>query len=182
MEYVIQAVPKRHWMVTELLEQIPTALVLYDLNRQPVRTFVQSALLTSGRPFVHLEDDVILGENFQERIEAVIAKRPGKVSTFFRGNEASNEGLQPPQYFNWMQCVYFPEGWALDFYEWCVEVNYHPDPESRWEDIDGVVRAYLISKKERFFQAGISFVQHRVARSAINEKRSRVRQSLSFEG
>jgi len=86
---------------------------LVDLERKPVKSFIEQLKYISQWNSVLLEDDLILCKDFKARIEGVIKQYPDKVINFFtRPNDwytthASNN-------FLYNQCTYYPKGLAMD--------------------------------------------------------------------
>lgn len=86
---------------------------LVDLERKPVKSFIDQLKYISQWNSVLLEDDLILCKNFKARIEEVIKRYPDKVINFFtRPNDWYTTHESNSFLFN--QCTYYPKGLAMD--------------------------------------------------------------------
>jgi hypothetical protein len=87
--------------------------LLVDKEKKPVDSFIEQLKYISQYDSVLLEDDLILCEDFQNKIEAVIAQYPNDIINFF---------YRPFEYFSthyittyaWNQCTYYPKGVAME--------------------------------------------------------------------
>lgn len=82
---------------------------LIDLEHKPVKSFIDQLKYISQWDSVLLEDDLILCEDFKNKIENVIKQNPNKIINFFtRPNEwfTTHECM----IFSYNQCTYYPKG------------------------------------------------------------------------
>ena len=130
-------------------------------------------------PCVHMEEDVILTQDFKAKIEAAIAERPHEAIQFFSMRKADVEvGSRYDNTFTGNLCFYLPAGYSR------YVRDYHNEWPDRLVDLNGydlMMRAWLKSRKERYWVHIPSLVEHRVAKSVIDPRRSSKRQSFTFE-
>lgn len=82
---------------------------LYDREHKPVDSFIKQLNIISEYDSVLLEDDVILCEDFENKLYKVIEKYPNKiVNFFFRPNLYFSTHEIDEFIFN--QCTYYPKG------------------------------------------------------------------------
>jgi hypothetical protein len=177
---IIKAVPSRQWMVDYLVSRIPHAEVCMDRNRDAFDTFNRALAMAGEDAAVHMEEDVILTRDFLTKIESVIAARPNTFIQFFsmRGADLT-VGSRWDRDFLMNQCFYAPPGYSRAILE------YYPSWSEKWlaahpNGTDLMVRHFLKSRRERYWIHVPSLVDHRIARSEIDHRRSSRRQSLTF--
>lgn len=182
MRIIIKAVPGHRQADAEYLQQhLPAAEWCWDETRSHMDTFMRSLTLAGGDACVHMEDDVILTQNFTEQLHQEIATRPDVVIQFFsRRSKDLTEGSRWDNSFIMNQCSYFPPGYsaaiAEHFAAWKAGGHLAKDPNGS----DLMIRHWLRSRRERYWIHVPNLVEHRVARSLINSRRSTKRQSLTF--
>lgn len=179
MLYVIRAVEKRKPYVEEMLKQIPDAVVYYDEFRDPMKSYLHVCKnIIAGQPAVLLEDDVILTSDFKEKVERVIKQYPDTLINFF---SLSKKYLEP----HWKkgrehcmaQCEYYPKGFSYDivkaYDDWPLKEKEPTATDFLTGYAWGNSRYYLIWCP--------SLVQHMQVKSVIDPRRSKKRQSVTFE-
>ena len=175
----MRLVPEREHWLPEILDQIPHLEIVRDHTRNARDSFLRNLLLVGDDAAVYLEDDIILTRDFTTKVEAVIAERPQHVINFFslRDDAAKGPRLMRGGSFSMNQCFYMPPGYASLLYD------YH----ARWPErtlhraaCDLFLGSWLKSRGESYWQHVPSLVQHRVARSVIDPRRSSKRQSRTF--
>lgn len=130
-------------------------------------------------PAVYLEDDIVLTGDFTAKVEAEIAARPGMVINFFglRDDAAKGSRAMAGSTFSMNQCFYLPRGYSSLLYDyfprWPGRIIHH-------SGCDLFIGDWLRSRAERYWQHVPSLVQHRVAKSVIDPRRSSKRQSRTF--
>lgn len=83
--------------------------LLIDKEKKPVESFIHQLRIISEFDSVLLEDDLILCEDFKNKIEEVIKQYPNYIINFFTDlnmyftTHISSE-------FMWNQCTYYPKG------------------------------------------------------------------------
>lgn len=182
MKYIIRAVRSRQKFVEEILKQIPEAVVYYDEfgNAREAFVHVCDKLIKDDEPCVMLEDDIILCDNFKNKIEKVIAEQPDMLINFF---SLSKKFIEPHykkgREFCMTQCVYFPVGLnrrIVEVYPEWLEVTHH-----QYLSAVDYLTGYAWGNNRNYFVYCPSLVQHIEGKSMINPKRSSKRQSITFK-
>ena len=142
-------------------------------------TFLAAMRQAGQDAAVHMEEDILITQNFYQKLLAEIAKRPNEVIQFFSMREADLIiGSRYDNSYMMNQCVYFPAGFSallLDYYHvWDKKVQ-HPT------GTDIMINDFLRSRKEKYWIHVPSLVEHRIAQSRINPRRSSKRQSKTFK-
>lgn len=184
LRYIVRCHPRRREFVDYLMERLP-ATTLYssdDLGRGHRPNFLNALRLAGASPALHFEDDILLAENFLDRVHVAIDERPETVIQFFSMRKADLEigsRLEPGRTFMMTQCFYLPAGYSAAL------LAHYPN----WKDADKHVSAvdiftadFLKSRREKYWIQVPSLVQHRQTVSIIDKRRSQFRQSLTFEG
>lgn len=178
MLYVIRAVRERKEFVDEILKQIPDAIVYWDDEfHDAMKSYLYVCEhIIKGQPAVLLEDDLILTSDFKTKCEDVIAKYPKMLIKFF---DLSKVNVAPHfksgrQYCSSL-CEYFPEGFSLKVVK---AYDTWPLKEKEPNAYDYLV-GYAWGYSNKFLTWCPSLVQHRVAKSVINPRRSSKRQFIT---
>jgi hypothetical protein len=178
--FILKLVPEREQWLGEIAAQIPQLEIVRDQTRNAMDTFMLALLTAGDDAAVHLEDDIELTGDFLAKIEPEIAQRPDRVIQFFslRKNDAELGSREmPARSYLMNQCVYLPAGYAGELFAYQPGwMRTHNDPNG----CDLVVAHWLVERRERYWLHVPSLVQHRIARSVIDRRRSSKRQSPSF--
>ena len=178
MRIIIRAVRERAEFIAYLEERLPTAEWCFDQRRDAMHTFLRALEMAGDDPVVHMEEDVILTADFEAKLRREIAARPETVIQFFSMRKADKTvGSRWDNNFLMGQCFYLPRGVSRQIF------NYHtmwPGKEIHPTGLDNMVCDWLKARKEKYWIHVPSLVDHRIAKSAINPKRSTKRQSLTF--
>ena len=83
--------------------------LLVDKEKKPVESFIHQLKYISQYDSVLLEDDLILCNDFEGKIEDVIKQYPNDIINFFCFPFEYFESRQST-YFLWNQCTYYPKG------------------------------------------------------------------------
>lgn len=184
MDFSIQAVWTRRSNVDYLLERLPNATVYYDFARQPVPAFVGSLMTHYDQPHVHLEDDIYLCDNFEQRIDEAIERYPNDIIGFFPGMSRANllyPRIYAPRQFLWNQCVYYPAWFPHKYIEWGTKNNWHGREGNRWDGTDYSVGMFLNTiPGGKWVRWWPPLVQHRHGKSMINPRRNPKRHNIHF--
>lgn len=87
--------------------QIPYKLLI-DYNNNCGKAFIEQLEYIKNEDAVLLEDDIILCNNFKNRIESIIEKHPKDIINFFTfPDQWKEEGYENK--FRYNQCTYFPK-------------------------------------------------------------------------
>lgn len=178
MIYLIQNVPQRD--VSILTDQLPNAIVYLDTKKQPLQSFIKTLELAKDDNCIYMEDDIILSKDFIQDTEHFIKQNSDYVINFWTLKKSIKKTtLMAPSSFMSNLCVYIPNKHIkgiIGFYNkgW-DRIKEHPT------GMDLLVRDYLMSVKQNYWLYHPSLVQHKKVVSAINPRRSKYRQSISFK-
>lgn len=156
--------------------------IVWDTDQHAFHTWRDVLRRAEDGPVVVLQDDVILTDNWRDKIEAVIAEHPGDVIQFFslrRNDDELGSRYLPGRSYLMNQCYYLPVGMPGSLLEFVR--NWETEhPELSTGD-DSAMAAYLRANRLRYWLHVPSLVQHRTWTSEINSRRPRNRQSRTFE-
>jgi len=170
--------------VKEMQEQIPHLEICTDTTRNKYSayaTFLRCLEMGGNEPVVHLEDDAILCENFIEKIEAAIAQHPLNVIQFFsmrKDDLTIGSRWQAGAKYMMNQCFYSPKNFdalLLEYGKSWSRLEQHPN------GTDEMMADFLKERKARYWNHVPNLVDHRVAKSMIDPRRSSKRQSKTFD-
>jgi hypothetical protein len=177
---IIKAVPnKRIDCYDYLKNNLKDAEWVFDTDGNAMNTFLRALDTAKYDECIHMEDDVILTNNFIYKINEAIKKMPSNVINFF--SMRKNDLIIGSRFDNkycMNQCVYLPKNYSamlLDYYKNWNRLIEHPT------GTDYMLNDFLKSRKEKHYIYVPSLVQHRIVKSIINPKRSSKRISMSFE-
>lgn len=181
VKFVLRTCNGREQWRDELISQIQGLIVVQDKTSNAMQTFLEAMNIVGDCAAIHLEDDIILTSQFLPKIAATIQRIPNTVIQFFSMRSADltiGSRYEPGRTFMMNQCFYLPIGYSRmikDYYPiW-------PNKEKHPTGYDILIADWLKSRKEKYYIYVPSLVQHRQCRSLINSRRSRSRQSLTFE-
>ena len=178
MKYLIQNVPQRD--VSILLDQLKDVGLYVDKNKKPLESFIETLKLAKDESALYMEDDIILSKDFIDDTSSFINMNKNNVINFWTLKKSIKETtLMLSSSFMSNLCVYFPNHHIkglIDFYNkgWSG-IKEHPT------GMDLMVRDYLVATKTKYWLYQPSLVQHKKIVSAINPKRSKYRQSITFK-
>lgn len=184
MDYqiILRACESRKEYVPYLKNNIKDLFVVWDNDNNAMHTFLRALLFAGNNAAVHIEDDIILTSNFKEKLDKVIQSRPKNVIQFFSMRKADIEVGSRWDYasrFMMCQCFYFPPLYSKLLYEYHnIWPKKKQQPRSGY---DLLISDFLKSRKEKYWIHIPNLVDHRSVRSVINSRRSRSRQSKTFE-
>jgi hypothetical protein len=179
-QIIIRAMPERSDEIAYLSAELPQAVWCIDKTCNAMDTFLDAMRLAGEQPAVHMEEDIVLTRNFQQKLDAAIAERPNDVIQFFSMRKADltiGSRYDPGSRFMMNQCFYFPAGISKQVLE------YAPLWERRREHPTGtdiMIADYLRNHKMQYWIHVPSLVQHKQLVSLIDSRRSKKRQSLTF--
>jgi hypothetical protein len=185
LQIIIRTMPERQEFAEYLRRHLPGAIFLWD--EQPrttpaparaVAQFLRAMTAAGDRPSLQMEDDVILTQGFREKVQAAIEERPDSVIQFFSMRKDDlTVGSRWDRSFLGNLCAYYPPGYGLQI---AAYRSLWPGKQIHTCGMDLMVRDWLKSRKERYWIHVPSLVDHRVAVSMIDRRRSSKRQSLTF--
>lgn len=154
---------------------------IVDKYRNATETFLRMLDSAGQEACLFMEDDIILCDNFTERVLHEINKRPDDVIQFFSMRKddltIGSRYITGSKYLM-NQCFYLPKGMAKEILEFAKDwKGWEKDPTG----LDTLIASYLKSKKLRYWNVCPNLVDHKVQKSRIDSRRSSKRQSLTFE-
>ena len=175
---IIKAMPHRAEFISYLRRLLPHAEWCFDVKRSATDTFLRGLEMAGDDPSVHMEEDVILTNNFVQKLEAAIAERPNEMIQFFSMRiDDIRIGSRHDRSFMMNQCHYFPRGYCRALLEFArAWPGWEKDPNG----YDTMMQAWMRSRHEPYWIHVPSLVNHRVAKSMIDHRRSSRRQSKTF--
>jgi hypothetical protein len=178
---IIRAVlPERAEFVDYLKDELPEAQFCIDQTRNAMDTFLSALEMAGEGPALHMEEDCLIGRNFRQGVLAAIKERPFSVIQFFSMRKADLEvGSRWDRSFMCAVCFYLPPGYSKAIR------NYHhvwPGKVQHPTGTDSMVCDWLKMRGEKHWINVPSLVEHRVAKSVIDPRRSSKRQSKTFQG
>lgn len=177
---IVKAVPERIEYIKYLKENLSEVEFCIDQKRSAWDTFLRSLEMAGNDECIHMEEDIILTNNFKSKILASISERPNCFIQFFSMRKKDlTEGSRWDNNFLMNQCWYAPKGYSKYILEFALDwakdnLEKHPS------GTDTMVCDFLKSRKEKYWIHCPSLVNHRVAKSMIDSRRSSKRQSLTF--
>lgn len=167
--------------ISHIKKAIPNLVILVDYNRDAMGSFL-TAISYTDKPFVHLEDDIELCDNFVEKITEAIKLYPNQIINFFSLRKKDYELRKPYEElgskFMMNQCNYFPSGFGkeiFEFYKTWDRKEEHPT------GYDILMADWMKSKKLKYIQWFPHLVNHLECKSLINSKRSSKRIDKFFK-
>jgi len=188
MKFIVRTVEPRD--ISALVNNIPGLIVVKDQIRDAMDTFYRSLEAAGDDAAVNMEDDIILCDNFYDRIREVIAAHPDDVIQFFsmrKDDLTIGTRYIPGSQYLMNQCFYLPAGMSKDLLEWS-RVARKKDGELYSQDKSVIVGAgcdtlmamYFKDKKIKYLNWCPNLVDHIEGKSVIDPRRSSKRQSLTF--
>lgn len=167
--------------ISKIKEAIPNLRCSVDYNHDAMGNFLNSMNLTEA-PAVHIEDDIVLCDNFYEKVCAAVDKYPNYIINFFSLRRKDYE-LKKPYFengsrFMMNQCFYIPAGMGPEiarFYDTWERKVEHPT------GYDILMADWMKSKRMKYIQWFPHLVNHTVCKSLINPKRSSGRIDKNFQ-
>jgi hypothetical protein len=178
MRYIIRAVKDRVEFIAYLQKHLPQSEWCFDKTRNAMDTFLDAMKMAGDDACVHMEEDILLTQDFVHKINAEIAQRPNELIQFFSMRNADLiEGSRHDKSYMMNQCFYLPAGYSRMIYEFYANWNGKiKDPTGT----DIMINDWLKIRKEKYWISIPSLVEHRICKSAINPRRSSKRQSKTF--
>lgn len=165
--------------LAEMKNAIPGLIVMVDYNHDAMKNFL-NAITYSDSPCVHLEDDVILCDNFYEKITSIIAAHKDDVIQFFsmrKDDLTIGTRYIPGSRFMMNQCFYLPQGMGIEIADFWKTSPRQSEPGAPY---DLLMADYLKAHKIKYLNWCPNLVDHLECKSRIDSRRSSRRQSLTF--
>lgn len=166
--------------LTAMKSEIPGLVVLVDDKHDAMGNFLRAITLSDG-PCVHLEDDIILCDNFYSKIRAIIEEHKDDVIQFFSmRKEDLTVGTRyiPGSKYMMNQCFYLPAGLGKQIAEFWKTSPRRNEPGA---PSDPLMADYFKAHKMRYLNWCPNLVDHIECKSRIDPRRSSKRQSLTFK-
>jgi hypothetical protein len=191
MKIIINTCAGREKFVEYLTSIIPNAIINYDdfppeakgkMTTTAWNNYCRGWKLAGNSPCLQLDDDIILCDNFIEKVEAVVDTFKNDVVQFFsmRKKDLSvGTRWEAGATFLMQQCYYLPAGMAKEIHEFSSE--FYDYTQEITCPTDHVISDYLQKNKKRYLIYVPNLFNHRVAVSAIDKRRSSKRQSFTFQ-
>ena len=161
--------------------KIPNLIELKDEDSDPMQNFMNALEAAEDDEAIHLEDDVILNDDFQLRAKEVIDANPNMVIQFFSMRKADlviGTRVENGSTFLAAVCFYLPpkmsKGLRAYFPTW-ERLKEHPT------GLDLTIADYLKKTKQKYLVHCPNLADHRVGKSEIDSRRSSKRVSLTFK-
>lgn len=166
--------------LSEYRQEIPSLEICRDRKHDAMDTFRLSLEMAGADACVHLEDDVILCEDFVKRVEAEIRKRPDDVIQFFsmrKDDLTIGSRYIPGRLFCMNQCYYIPAGMGVELLAYMDRwTRYDEEPNA----YDYLMADFFKERRIKYWNVCPNLVDHKAVKSRINPKRSSKRQSFTF--
>jgi hypothetical protein len=182
---LIRAVPSRVSYINYLHEELPNAEWIIDTDyKGAMFTYLKALKMLHNKAGLLMEDDAILCDNFEQKVNKEIAKKPFNFINFFSMRKADLEiGSRWYSDYTCNVCTYFPEGHSEKILEWhkkyWIPANYEGNMSTSACDL--FLRSYFKANKIKCWLVVPNLVDHRVGKSVIDSRRSSKRISKTFE-
>ena len=191
VKFIMMTCDGREDFANYVIDRIPKLLISYDtftdagkFKNTSYRNAQQAWKMAGDDACVQLEDDIILCDNFVSKCIYVINQRPNDVIQFFSMRKKDlTEGSRYENGSNFLmhQCYYLPKGMAKEIYKYSIEFENECKQDEHISPNDLVTRYYFQKNKIKYWLHVPSLVDHRIAKSSIDSRRSSKRQSLTFK-
>ena len=166
--------------LTEMHNAIPNLVTLIDHKHDAMENFL-AAMNYSDGPIVHLEDDIILCDDFYNRVMEAIAQYPDTVIQFFsmrKDDLTKGTRFVPGSTFSMNQCFYLPAGIGPRIAEFWKTSSRQEEAGAPY---DLLMADFFKANKMKYLIWVPNLVDHKVCCSRIDSRRSSKRQSLTFK-
>ena len=187
MKMVITAVPERVGYIAYLQEKLQNAdWIIDNQKRGAMNSFLKALKTLDNDCGLLMQEDIILCENFETRVQEQIDLRPEYFINFYSmRNDDLTIGSRWDNNFIANLCFYIPKNHANAIIDWhrdyWVPSNYEGNMPTSASDL--LVRSYLKKKLQQKYWIVIpNLVDHRIGKSAIDKRRSSKRISKTFKG
>lgn len=162
------------------IEHIPGLEICRDRTHNAMDTFFLSLEMAGDAPCVNMEDDIVLCDDFSERLSEQIRGHEDDVIQFF--SMRKDDMTVGSRYINGSafcmnQCFYLPAGMSrelLEFGKNWERIKEHPT------GYDYLMADYFKLHKIKYWNVVPNLVDHLPMKSRINPRRSTKRQSYTF--
>lgn len=181
---------REHW-VEELKSQIPNLEISFDnftdagkFKNTSYKNFQQALQMAGDDACVQLEDDIILCNDFYNKILKSISERLDEVIQFFSMRKKDltiGSRYESGGNFLMHQCFYLPKGMAKKLFDYSFEFEDMCKQDEHISPNDLVTQYYFKEQKIKYWIHIPNLVDHKIAKSMIDKRRSSKRQSFTFK-
>ncbi len=177
---IILGVENRRENIELLNRQISGSEVFIDKNGDALLAFIEVLKTCKDDACLLFEDDIVLCENFDFKADKIIQDNRNQVITFFsmrKDDLKIGTRFITGSRFCMNQCVYLPAFFAkkiVDFY-------YRDFQYLNFSGQDTMIALYLKKNKLKYLNVVPNLVNHLPVVSEIDRRRSKYRQSLTFD-
>lgn len=178
MRVHIQTCTGREAFCQSLVDRLPHAVVYKDVKKDPIATYI--AMLTAADPangLLCLEDDVILCDDFEAKLDAVVAEHGTTILSLF-STTADKTKVHGPSNFQGTQGTYFPAGIANQIAAFAMR-EWRPQAKVAMYQ-DQLCRDWMKHTGAKFRDVVPNLIQHREGKSAINPRFPQRRVTKTF--
>lgn len=159
---------------------IPNLIICNDTTQNAMDTFRKSLELTGDYACVNMEDDIILCDDFYNKILKEINQRPNDVIQFF--SMRKDDITIGSRYINGSrfmmnQCFYMPKELSRKLRDYMDSWNKYQEHPTGY---DILMADFFKDNKIKYWNVCPNLVDHKQQKSRINKRRSTKRQSLTF--
>lgn len=142
-----------HRRLDSSYNQINFSLLTYT-DRRPIDDFIKSLYEIAEYDAVLLEDDLILCDNFEEELKAVLEKYPHRIINFFQNPTLCSE-VHETSRITYNQCTFYPKGIAKEIAD--IMSNKSRITDSR----DPYIDRYSVLEQLALKELNIKIIQYR---------------------
>jgi len=181
MRFLCQAIQTRAHIVEYLRRHIPGLEVVWDQHRSARLTWLSVLEAAGSDAVVVVEDDIILCKGFCKTVLQIISTHPMDLIQFHsrvKDDLAIGSRYRSGKSFCGNLAVYFPAGMSKALLEFSKD---HPRWQTDPTGYDLLMGDYMQLHKLRYWNHVPSLCDHLPLVSEIDRKRSRFRQSATFQ-
>lgn len=181
LKIIIRTCVQREEYWPYLSKKLPEAEMSVDFNSDSMGNFLSAMEMAGTEAVLHMEDDVVLADNFMEVVTREVEKRPLEVIQFFsmRGDDiTTGSRYDRGGSFLASLCFYLPAGYSKkvkDYHKTWARLKEHPT------GFDLLVADFLKDRKEKYWICVPNPIDHVKGKSVINPRRSSNRVSKTFK-
>jgi len=175
VRFIVQAIERRAGVVAYLQKHIPQLEVSWDSSGKCIGGYLKVLDRAGEDPFVLLEDDILLTQDFLPKIQQAIAQKPDQLIQFHsrcaKDQTVGSRFKGGRQFYN-HQCVYFPAGIAPQILRFSEQEIYR-DFASPRSFSDVLTQDFLHQHRLKYWVSIPSLVDHLPDVSSVDPRRSK---------
>lgn len=189
LKFIVMTCEGREHLAKRIIEQLPEVIVNFDnfkssgkFNSTAWFNYVRNLELAGEDACVQLEDDIILCDDFKNKIQKAISEYPDYLIQFFSMRKKDIEvgtRFEPGGNFLMHQCYYLPKGMAKKIREYSDK--FYELTDCFFAPNDVCTREFLRENKLKYVIYCPNLVDHMEERSKVDKRRSTKRQSKTFK-